>query len=57
MSICPSSRSPYLYGHAFEVDVASEEGDVNITKWYAMGRHSYELWKVMPDNKVGRKGI
>ncbi len=37
-------RSPYLYGHAFEVKVLDKRGNVAISKHMAMGRHSYELW-------------
>eukprot|EP00798_Chlamydomonas_sp_ICE-L_P025897 gene25897-11570_t len=43
-------KYPYHYGHAFEVTLNGEDGDVTVAKHYAMGRHSYELWMVMPDN-------
>eukprot|EP00798_Chlamydomonas_sp_ICE-L_P025896 gene25896-11569_t len=42
--------NPYHYGHAFEVTLNGEDGDVTVAKHYALGRHSYELWMVMPDN-------
>eukprot|EP00955_Chlamydomonas_euryale_P074424 362020-Chlamydomonas_euryale.AAC.4 len=43
---------PYEYGHGWTAEIVSEEGDVNVTKWYTMGRLSYEIWYTMPDNKT-----
>lgn len=43
--------NPYKYGHAFEVALA-EDGTVSVGKHYLLGRHSYELWYVMPDSKT-----
>lgn len=38
--------NPYRYGHAFEVAPLDTKGGAKLNKWYAMGRHSYELWYV-----------
>ena len=33
-----------MYGHAFEVALTNNAGDVKVGKWFTMGRHSYEMW-------------
>jgi hypothetical protein len=43
--------NPYRYGHLVEVAVAPE-GGAKATKHYAMGRLSFELGEVMPDQKT-----
>lgn len=42
----------YNYGWTPEVKILNKNGDVNITKHYAMGRFSHELAYVLPDNKT-----
>ena len=44
--------NPYMYGHAVEVQLKDNDGGVNVFKHMALGRHSYELYLVMPDNKT-----
>ena len=44
--------NPYDYGFNIELAVSNAEGDVEVTKHYAMGRVAIELAYVMPDQKT-----
>lgn len=44
--------NPYDYGFNIELEVTSAEGEVEVTKHYAMGRVAIELAYVMPDQKT-----
>jgi secreted PhoX family phosphatase len=43
---------PYMYGRATEIKIKDNDGNVDVFKHMALGRHSYELIVVMPDNKT-----
>jgi secreted PhoX family phosphatase len=43
--------NPYMYGHITEVRVAPD-GSTSVTKYYSMGRLSFELGDVMGDGKT-----
>ena len=44
--------TPYDYGWMVEVALSNAQGDVNVSKHYAMGRFAHELGMVMPDEKT-----
>ncbi len=44
--------NPYYYGYNIEVKILNEAGDHEVNKHYAMGRLSFELSYVLPDQKT-----
>ncbi|QKF64587.1 PhoX family protein [Campylobacter corcagiensis] len=44
--------NPYAYGYIPEIKITSENGDVEVTKHYTMGRMAHELSYVLPDKKT-----
>lgn len=43
--------NPYRYGFGAETMIDAD-GNATVMKHYTLGRHSYEMWMVMPDNKT-----
>ncbi len=47
----PGSANPYHYGHFPEITVAAD-GNTDVVKHYAMGRATWEMAMVMPDERT-----